>query len=374
MVQQTSSDTSAPAPVERKTFSERVLSWQDALDTRWKQWAERAFLRFAQVATWAYVVTVVVVWLSLHLVGDQWWAASLLLFGPRWLGLLPLLLLVPLAIVLKRRLLVPLTVVTFLFVFGVLGFCIPWPWESWGADPARSVNLLTCNVHGGEGGWDPVLQLIHQESPDVMALQELGPENHLAFPEDWKVEREGSLLIASPYPTRDVRTWYFNDPAIKEPQLRAMYVTVELPGRKVGVCNVHLTSPHQGLTKVLDRHTLVSLNRTERLKELNRLRRRESEALSVWIRELPQVDILMGDFNLPIESRIYQRSWGDYQNVFDNVGFGVGYTRWVMLHNFQYGVRIDHVLTTDDWISEECFIGRDIGSDHLPVIAKVAWR
>ena len=110
------------------------------------------------------------------------------------------------------------------------------------------------------------------------------------------------------------------------------------------------------------------------MKRLNELRRQESRDLSAWIRELPQVDIVTGDFNLPVESQIYRRSWGGYQNVFSEVGFGVGYTRWVMLHNFHYGVRIDHVLTSEDWVPLECRIGRDIGSDHLPLITEVSWR
>ncbi len=357
-----------------KTWSERLALWQDAIDTKWKHWAERAFFQFTQIACWGYIAVVVVVWLLLHLAGDRWWAASLLLFGPRWLGLLPLLLLVPLAIVLRRRLLLPLAAVTVLFLFGVMGFCIPKPWQSLGADPARTVTVLTCNVHGGEGGSDRVQQLIYQESPDVVALQELGPEGELSLPEDWYVVREGSFLIASPYPVKNVQTWYRLNPPEKWAPLRALYAVIEYPGRNVAVCNIHLTSPHHGLTDVLDRHTFVSLNRTERLKQLNELREQESETLSAWIRELPQVDVLMGDFNLPVESRIYRRFWDSYPNVFSEAGLGVGYTRWVTLHNFQYGVRIDHVLTSDDWVPIECRIGRDIGSDHLPLIARVTWQ
>ncbi len=153
----------------------------------------------------------------------------------------------------------------------------------------------------------------------------------------------------------------------------ALYARIDLPGRTIGVCNIHLTSPHHGLTEVLDRHTFVNWSRRQRLEQLNEMRRCESRNLSAWIGELPQVDLLMGDFNQPVESRIYRQNWSDYRNAFSAAGFGVGYTRWVMLHNFQYGVRIDHILTTQGWTPKSCVIGRDIGSDHLPIVARVSW-
>ena len=32
---------------------------------------------------------------------------------------------------------------------------------------------------------------------------------------------------------------------------------------------------------------------------------------------------------------------------------------------------IDRILTTPDWFINECRVGPDLGSDHLPVIAEV---
>ena len=45
---------------------------------------------------WFYVVAVFVVWLLLLFGGDRWWFPTLILFGPRWLSALPLLVLAPL--------------------------------------------------------------------------------------------------------------------------------------------------------------------------------------------------------------------------------------------------------------------------------------
>ena len=349
------------------------MLWQDLLDRKWKGTLEKSFLRFTQFIVWAYVAVVLVVWLLLHLAGDRWWFASLLLFGPRWFGLLPLLVIVPLATVMRPRLLLPVGLVTFLFVFWVMGFWVAWPWQSWLAGQGQAVNLLTCNVQGGEGGWDRFRQLLYCERPDIVALQEVSGELESPFPEDWHVVREGQLLIASPHPIRDMRTWYRREPPAEWPPLLALYAIVDCPGRSTAVCNIHLTSPHHGITETLDRHTGVSIDRSKNLTRLNELRQQESESLSAWIGELPQVDILLGDFNLPVESRIYNQSWSDYRNAFSHAGFGVGYTRWVRIHNFEYGARIDHILTSDNWKTAQSYIGRHIGSDHMPLVAEVRW-
>jgi len=76
---------------------------------KWKGWLERQFLRFAQIATWAYVVVVIVVWLLLHLAATVGGPPPCSCLVAAWLGLLPVLVLVPLAVVLRPALLRPIT-------------------------------------------------------------------------------------------------------------------------------------------------------------------------------------------------------------------------------------------------------------------------
>jgi endonuclease/exonuclease/phosphatase (EEP) superfamily protein YafD len=75
--------------------------------------------------------------------------------------------------------------------------------------------------------------------------------------------------------------------------------------------------------------------------------------------------IVAGDFNLPVESAIYRTHWGDLRNAFSRAGIGTGYTK----HTRYWGVRIDHVLASGDIGTHRSFVGRDVGSDHLPLIA-----
>ena len=49
------------------------------------------------------------------------------------------------------------------------------------------------------------------------------------------------------------------------------------------------------------------------------------------------------------------------------LGFGATKrTRW-------FGVRIDHVLAGPGWTTERAWIGPDLGSDHLPMVADLRW-
>lgn len=47
------------------------------------------------ITIYAYAFVVIAVWASIWLAGDRWWFATLLLLGPRWVYLLPMLLLLP---------------------------------------------------------------------------------------------------------------------------------------------------------------------------------------------------------------------------------------------------------------------------------------
>jgi len=357
--------------MEPKSWPDHVATWQEALERKWKPRLELWFLRLTQTLTWSYVAAVLIAWLLLHLAGDHWWAASLLLFGPRWIGLLPVLFLIPLALVLQPGLLRPIVVIALIFVFGVMGYQLTPPWRSSSIDPTRLISVVTCNVHGGEAGWDRFQSLMYESAPDIVAIQELSGDVELPFSEEWHVAREGQLVLASPHPIRDVQKWYRHEPPTPWPPLVALSAIVDCPEGPVTVCNVHFTSPHDGITEALDRHTLVNINRTANLKRLNHIRQQESAAVSKWIGGLPDVDIVLGDFNLPVESRIYKEFWSNYRNAFSESGVGVGSTRWVLFHNFQYGVRIDHILTSDAWHPITCRVGRDIGSDHLPLVAQL---
>jgi endonuclease/exonuclease/phosphatase family metal-dependent hydrolase len=75
--------------------------------------------------------------------------------------------------------------------------------------------------------------------------------------------------------------------------------------------------------------------------------------------------IVLGDFNLPVESTIYSDHWRHLTNAFEEVGNGLG---WTKREGKLLRIRIDHVLTNRLLKPRMVKVGRDWYSDHLPVI------
>src|SRR5262245_33989987 len=89
------------------------------------------------------------------------------MFGPRWvLGLLPVLLL-PLALVFRRRALWPVVPALLVVAGPVTGFCVPW--ERLGSDPPAGPRLrvLTCNMHFAKVDQTPLDRLVGETQPEI---------------------------------------------------------------------------------------------------------------------------------------------------------------------------------------------------------------
>src|SRR2546421_9115546 len=78
------------------------------------------------IACWVYLVFAFSLWLLVRAGGDRWWLATVILFGPRWLALLPLAVLVPAALIARRRAMWTLATAAGIVLFPVMGLCLPW--------------------------------------------------------------------------------------------------------------------------------------------------------------------------------------------------------------------------------------------------------
>src|SRR2546430_287029 len=69
-----------------------------------------------------YLASVIALWLTLRFAADRWWVATVIMFGPRWVWALPLTLLLPAAVVLRRgTLLWPLSAAAVVVAGPVMG-------------------------------------------------------------------------------------------------------------------------------------------------------------------------------------------------------------------------------------------------------------
>lgn len=321
-------------------------------------------------ASWSYLVAVLTIWALTWISGDRWWFATLILFAPRWIVALPLAPLLPLAAVVRRRLLSPLLTAAGVLLFGVMGLCVPW--TTLGARSEKhAIRVLSSNVQGGSVDQDAFLSLIAQVGPDVVALQECSADASANWPKGWSVVQRGHLLIASRHSIDEVQISLRKNPPSKWPRINAIYGTVRSPAGPIGVCSVHLRTPRNGLSQVIDRQTLVSPSRSSPLKADICYRAEESKRLAGWISGFKAGDVIAGDFSMPVESTIYRDCWSEYSNAFSTAGFGLGHTKTSSIRGLRYGTRIDHVLLGRGWRASRCWVGPDVGSDHRPLVADV---
>jgi vancomycin resistance protein VanJ len=208
-----------------------------------------------------------------------------------------------------------------------------------------------------------------QAAPDVVALQESDAETEYKWPDGWHIQRAGQLLVATRHPISHTDTLLRRYPPGPWPPVEVLRCVLETPSGQVAVCNLHLQTPREGLSEVLDRDTVVNPLRSGTLAAEIDFRRREAEHVAQWLEEFSEPFVIAGDFNMPVDSRIYQECFSNYTNAFSSTGFGFGFTKWTPIHGCSFGMRIDHILTDSDWRVRRSWIGPGAGSDHLPLLA-----
>jgi endonuclease/exonuclease/phosphatase family metal-dependent hydrolase len=330
---------------------------------------KRALLQRA--TTWSctiYLLLILSVWAILHFCADVYWPGTLLLFSPAWIYAVPLVPLSVAAAIWRRRLLWMLGAVGIVILFPIMDFRLPWA----AFQPSGPhLRVLTCNVEGGAFRPESLAALIDELEPDVVALQEYTSAVEPQFPKGWSTNHFGEFLTASRYPLgqpqyypRPTARWVIETPTVS--------YTVETPMGTVRFFNVHLESPRQGLEALLSRKTIP--DGPEVIRQNTSRRDTESAQISQVAGELDRPTILAGDFNMPSASAIYRRDWSGLTDAFAAAGTGFGHTKMTGPRPLSYGMRIDHILTSSHWQCAECRVAGNIGSDHLPLVADLAYK
>jgi vancomycin resistance protein VanJ len=216
--------------------------------------------------------------------GDRWWFATVMLFAPRWIYALPLVVLAPLTLLARRwALLRVLAAAIFVIVVPIMGFCLSPGSFSESDEP--TIRILTCNICGEAGDRAKLKSLLDAEDPDLFVIQECPKTLDDAFFQPWHVRRSGQLLVGSRHPIRDMSMRTLQTEKNPWPRVDAICVTVETPEGELQFCGLHLISPRPGLSVVLSRKTGVSRERRAELEEELAARRHQSLSLADWLQE-----------------------------------------------------------------------------------------
>ncbi len=352
------------SPVD-PTRTRRLLRLLPAL---YRATSPRPAVRLAISLSWGYLAVTVVLWVGLWSLSDVWWPMTVLLFGPRWIVLAPLAGLVPAATVLQRRLLVPLSLALLIGLGPIMGFRLGWrSWFASGED-ATTIRVATFNVEGGNGLDASLPWIIDRLEVDVLALQECGgrlSEVLARLPDVvWHHHRQAGLCLVSRFPIQSAEQMERDHFQVAGGAGVVIRYALDVNGREINLTNLHLETPRAGLEQLREGDIVEG---QRKLESKSTLRDIESRQARRWVDQADGPFIVVGDFNLPVESAIYERYWNDLRNAFSHAGFGFGHTRitrWVR-------ARIDHVLLGAGCRVENAFVGPDFGSDHLPMVADV---
>jgi vancomycin resistance protein VanJ len=308
---------------------------------------------------WIYAILMAATWLFLRCAGDRSWLGAIAIFSPRWIAILPVIPLLPLAIAYNRRSL-PILMITIIgTLFGVMGLCLPWRAMFIPKNSAPMIRVLTCNVHGRAVEARHLAELIAAVHPDIVMVQEwIPPYDYPLFADDgWNVVTTGEMCLASRFRI---------DTAGEVENAAAVHYIVETPGGNVNIFNVHFASPHLPLRDVL----LGSQNGPADLKINIEKREYESRKINRIGQSIAGPVLIAGDFNLCPDSPIFLENLSNYSDAFSTAGFGFGWTyriRWT-------DTRIDHILSNSQWTCRHCWLGPDVGSPHRPLIADYSVR
>lgn len=315
--------------------------------------------RLVAVAGWLCLAAAVAAW-ALVRAGDSWEPATAATFAPlHFLPIVPAALLV-IAVLVHRRALLPLVPALVVTAVPVSGFCVPR--ERARAAPAGPpLRVLTCNMHYARLPSGPLDRLLAETGPDVVALQEWRDGNTSPALEEpgWHVRRVPGLFLASRYPV--LRAERLGAHSADDRGSIGRY-ELDAPGGTVTLFSAHFASPRDGLGG-------AARGDADGLAANSRRRWAQSRALAADAARASGRVLLVGDFNTPPQSAIFRDVWRGYADAFGTAGWGWGHTfrtRWA-------AVRIDYILIGGGGRALRCWVGSDVGSPHLPVVADVVW-
>jgi endonuclease/exonuclease/phosphatase family metal-dependent hydrolase len=323
---------------------------------------------------------VMAVWLVMSVFSERWWLTAPLVYMPRSPLLFGCVALLAAGCLWNRKAIYVNLASLALVAVPVMGLQINPRSLRQERSHGEYLRVASCNVKQYEPAFDIVVAELADTLPDLVVLQEASGQHPLLdgkFGEaEWYVSQFSEYFAASKFPIRRIASCQ------SEAFDRTAAVAYEIDHQfgRFRLFQVHLQNAREGLSR-MSLATIFSSDKRRFQREFAAGRRSEAAAVRKFIEEhragLPV--LVMGDFGVPSDSSLYSAIWSDLENAFDVAGFGYGYTApCESTGHWPVGVpwvRVDHVLTCDQFHVERCWTGIGNGSDHRLIAAVVSpWR
>lgn len=238
----------------------------------------------------------------------------------------------------------------------------PWFLGSPAGTPGEAgtdLRVMVLNVRGSNEQFEPILELLRRDRPDLVVLNEVDPEwlkqirNLTVGYEiyDTPTQEKYGVLLLSRHPIESVEVETFT--ARWSP---AIVARLEVGGQPAVLIATHSPAP-------MDSETWE--NRNEHFQDLGR-----------YVSGLADPVLVAGDLNITMWSPHFDNLLEQTGLLETRNGYGVEPTfpasRWGLDLPWPLRVPLDHVLASEEWAVLSCKTGPHVGSDHLPLIVEVA--
>jgi endonuclease/exonuclease/phosphatase family metal-dependent hydrolase len=221
---------------------------------------------------------------------------------------------------------------------------------------------MTYNVHIRNVDVDQIVASIEKHEPDIVGLHELRKDVAPALKDrfvgqyDYRLVEPGCCAILSRYPVLDYQTFQLGEDLAQE-------AILNIEGHSVGLYNVHLQMPLETKPGSLD---LLSYRYSNHLRDAN---------VSDLLSRLKTTDapvIVIGDFNMTDQQGSYMALAGYLHDAHRESGWGMGFSTCLPFLGLSMW-RIDHIFYSSQLTALSSAVGKCDGSDHRPVIARLAF-
>ncbi len=228
-------------------------------------------------------------------------------------------------------------------------------------DDARHLRLIVLNVRESNEQFEPVLELLRRDRPDLVVLNEVDSawlkqirklKTSFEIFDTPAQEKFGTLLM-SRHPIASVLIKTFTDrwsPSI--------VARLDVDGQTIVLIATHPPAPMDSTTWE---------NRNEHLQEL-----------AGYVAELNEPVLVAGDLNVTMWSPHFNDllEQTTLNEARDSYGINPTFpaSRWGLDLPWPLRVPLDHVLASEEWAVLGCKTGPNVGSDHLPLIVDLELR
>ncbi len=371
-------------PAQQNTLVDRLL---DALVKAVRERKDRAglvqralgwFRKGLYAVSVAYLIILVHVLALMEWHGERNWILAFLLYLPPTGWLLPLVVLTPVCLLFRWR----LVGVHLACIIVVIGFYMKPQWSRWPGSKGPTLTILTNNR--GEANRTSPTQFIAEQKPDIVALQEAGREQAYqeAFPQ-LQVKAVGEFTLLSRFPIKKAEPLTL---ALQNQSVGARF-ELDCDGRTLVVYNIHIISPRRDLDLMRGLGFPVLIFAPARTRfgpmreqyKTNWAERRDIvRQLAELIAKEKDPCIAVGDFNFPDHGYAYHLFASKFTDAFAASGRGYGFsfpgTTRNPLSLFGPWLRIDYLWSSSKLKPVKCLREPSRISQHRAVVATYEWN